>query len=237
MLGQAPEEKLRCSTCKGKVRYYIDDQYLTKSQLPYAAQLAQRDYCQKLDKKLNEYQELLEKLQKLYAGEELENIYRKLHEARKELVIPLAKPIEYQIDKFEKILYESKGFSEDETREFYTAKGERVRSKSEKIIADELFRCGIPYKYECPLELMDWNRTVTIYPDFTVLNRRTGEKWILEHLGMMDKPSYCESTMRKLELYEKNDILIGKKLIIFHETSNAPLNIKVVQKYIEEYLC
>ena len=32
-------------------------------------------------------------------------------------------------------------------------KNERVRSKSEKIIADMLYHKNIPYKYECPINL------------------------------------------------------------------------------------
>ena len=48
--------------------------------------------------------------------------------------------------------YEGKQFREGEPV-ILTDRGERVRSKSEKIIADYLFRKGIPYKYEKPLYL------------------------------------------------------------------------------------
>ena len=71
-------------------------------------------------------------------------------------------------------MYQGKGFGEEDNTEYYTYKGERVRSKSEMIIANELFRNNIPYKYELPIELENWNKKVTIYPDFTVLNKRTG---------------------------------------------------------------
>lgn len=47
-----------------------------------------------------------------------------------------------------------------------TERGERVRSKSEKILADYFYRNGILYKYECPLYLKYFG---TIYPDFTFL--------------------------------------------------------------------
>lgn len=46
---------------------------------------------------------------------------------------------------------------------------ERVRSKSEVIIADILNQEGIPYRYECPLQLKGWGK---VYPDFTVLSER-----------------------------------------------------------------
>lgn len=130
-----------------------------------------------------------------------------------------------------------KSFLEDDKTEFYTIKGERVRSKSEKIIADELYRNGIPYKYEMPMELEGWKKKVLIYPDFTVLNKRTGKKWIIEHLGMMDKPAYYENAMQKVSTYEKNGILLGDRLIVLHETSGTPLNTVVLKKYIEKYLC
>ena len=45
-----------------------------------------------------------------------------------------------------------------------TEKGERVRSKSEKIMADYFYRNGIFYKYERPLYLPGVG---IVYPDFT----------------------------------------------------------------------
>lgn len=44
-----------------------------------------------------------------------------------------------------------------------------MRSKSEVIIADLLNKEGIPYRYEFPLYLKEFN---TVYPDFTILNVR-----------------------------------------------------------------
>ena len=147
---------------------------------------------------------------------------------------PLIKPIEDIIKEFEQIQYEGLGFSEEDTREYYTIKGERVRSKSEKIIADELFRKGIPYKYEMPINVLDFRgREIIIYPDFTVLNKQTGKRWIIEHFGLMDSPEYYDKAMLKLDTYERNGYYLGVNLLIFHETDRAPLNIKVMQNYIE----
>ena len=120
--------------------------------------------------------------------------------------------------------------------EFYTHKGERVRSKSELIIAGELNRYDVPYHYEMPLQLNDWGRVVTLRPDFTVMNRSNGKSYIYEHLGMMDNQAYVENNMKKLELYEKNGFLLGRNLLVTHETSKSPLNIAVVDSYIEHYL-
>ena len=119
-----PDGKLRCAVNKGYFQYYSGKQYLGKEQRKYVKGLAQKDYCQQLEKKVDEYIKHLEKLQKLYEDEELENVYRKLHIARKQLVIPMAKPIEQQIEEFENIAYEPKLFSEKDQKEYYTAKGE-----------------------------------------------------------------------------------------------------------------
>lgn len=236
IIKDAPDENLRCVNSKGYYQYYVGDTYLGKNKKDYTKQIAQKEYCLKLEKVLKEYKKVLQKASDLYEEEKLGNIYKDLYPGRKRLVEPLVRPIEDIIDEFEKIEYEGKSFDKENTTEFYTIKGERVRSKSEKIIADELYRYGIPYKYEMPLELNNWNRKVVIYPDFTVLNCRTGKRWIVEHFGMMDKPSYYESVLYKLDTYEKNNILLGESLILFHETATSPLNISVVRKYIELYL-
>ena len=56
-----------------------------------------------------------------------------------------------------------------------TEKGERVRSKSEKIIADYFYRKNILYKYEKPLYLNGYG---IVYPDFTLLSRKQERKFI-----------------------------------------------------------
>lgn len=69
--------------------------------------------------------------------------------------------------------YTGKQFREGEPV-ILTNRGERVRSKSEKIIADCFFRKGIPYKYECPLYLKGLG---IIYPDFTILSKKQDRKF------------------------------------------------------------
>ena len=111
-------------------------------------------------------------------------------------------------------------------------KGERVRSKSEKIIADALEREDIPYRYEYPVCL---SGDLYIYPDFMVLNKRTRKEYFLEHFGMMDNPEYAEKMIRKIEEFEKNGIFPGEKLLMTFETRNRPLNTTVFEKIIQEF--
>ena len=237
MVKEAPEGKLRCAVNKGCYQYYCGKTYLGEKKKAEIKKMAQKEYCLKLNRKVDKHIKKLIELKDIYENEGLEQEYRKLHPARKELVEPLVKPIENMIDEFEKIEYAGKRFTEDDKTEYYTAKGERVRSKSEKIIADELYRYNIPYKYEMPLQLHVGNKTILFYPDFTAINKRTGKKWVIEHFGMMDKASYYENALQKLDIYEKNNMLVGVDIIFLHETSSIPLNINTLRKYLETYLC
>lgn len=236
VLKDAPEGRLRCAINKGNYQYYIGKQYQNKSKRKLVKEIAQKEYCQQLMIQVRSQRTALETLINELKQHRLDQVYEQLHPGRKQLVEPYVKPVASIVEEFENIAYEGKGFSEEDMTAYYTMKGERVRSKSEKIIADTLSKKGIPYHYELPIELKYKNRTVVIYPDFTVLNKRNGKKYIFEHLGMMDKPSYFENAMRKIDLYEKNGILLGENLIITHETSGLPLDTNVLEEYLERFL-
>ena len=166
----------------------------------------------------------------------LENCFQKMCNARKNLVVPLIEPIDMKRNRFLDEKYEPSIFEEDDKTEFYTLRNERVRSKSELIIADELYRYQVPYRYEKPLILQDWGKSIIFRPDFTVMNNKSGKIYIWEHLGMMDNPEYVEKNMRKLDIYERNGFLLGENLLMSHETSKVPLNRIVLDSYIENYL-
>lgn len=232
----APEGNLRCAINKGSYQYYIGKKYQGKKNRKLVQKIAQKEYNRRLLMCIKKQKAALKNLLKILEEYSLEEVYIKLHPARKQLVEPYIKPVSDIIAEFENIQYKGKGFSEDETTAYYTEKGERVRSKSEKIIADTLNRKGIPYHYELPLELKYRNRTIVMYPDFTALNKRTGKRYILEHLGMMDKTSYYENAMWKIDVYEKNGILLGNGLLITHETAGSPLDTNVLDGYVEMLL-
>ena len=104
--------------------------------------------------------------------------------------------------------YEPKGFREEDPV-IVTDRGERVRSKSEKILADYFYRQGIPYKYECPLYLKGFRQ---VYPDFTFLSRRTGK-----------------------EIYWER-IFPGERLILTFETEKTVLNTRMIERMVLRYL-
>lgn len=64
-----------------------------------------------------------------------------------------------------------------------TEKGHMVRSKSELVIANLLYREGITYDYE---QLLDGEKVLgRLHPDFSFADA-AGDRVIWEHLGMMD---------------------------------------------------
>ena len=129
-------------------------------------------------------------------------------------------------------VYQGKEF-QDNVPLIFTERGERVRSKSEKIMADYFFRNNIEYKYERPLLLKGYG---TVYPDFTFLSRRTGEEIYWEHDGKMDDPTYARNAVKKIEAYENNNIFPGERLILTFETEYTILSTKTIEKLVEKYL-
>ena len=109
-------------------------------------------------------------------------------------------------------------------------KGELVRSKSEALIANALFDAGIPYRYECRLDVGG----VYIYPDFMVRIEKENKILLWEHFGKMDDPDYLQKVIRKMSLYVRNGYYPGKNLIATYESMADPLTVDVVQKIISD---
>lgn len=235
-LKKVPEGTIHISGYGDKVQFYLHNngerKYMGEKEKPLVQRLCQKDYDQKILRSAEKELKKLEKIRKNYPGQTCEEIYNNIHIQRKKLVQPIWLPDEEYIKEWEQKEYRGKMFWED-LPEHYTDKGERVRSKSEVLIANALNKNKIPYRYEQPIYLNGWG---TIHPDFTVLNVRLRKEKYWEHLGMMDNYEYAEEALKRIDMYEKNDIFPGDKLIITHETLKQPINSKNIEKIIEQYL-
>lgn len=156
----------------------------------------------------------------------------KLHTQRQLLVTPIEPIWEKELARWYDSEYHGKEFYEG-TAEIVTEKGERVRSKSEKILADYFYRNNILYQYEKPLYLKGYG---TVYPDFTFLSKKTRKEIYWEHEGMLDKPEYAKSAVKKIESYQRNGIHLGERLILTFETELTVLNSQIVEELVEKYL-
>ena len=205
--------------------------YIPATNHELAHRLAQKDYDIKLIKILRQQISVIEKLINI-SENKISILYTKLCPARQKLITPVTLTDHQYADAWQKITWTGHPFADD-APEFFTARGEQVRSKSEVIIADALVRYNIPYRYEFPLELKNGN---IYHPDFLCLNVHTRQEFIWEHFGIIDNPNYAENTVKKLKVFSENKIFPGKKLIITMETANTPLSSRQVDNLINEFL-
>ena len=238
-LEKAPEGYLYTEMKKGYTYYYWDRKdgkrpvYIKREDVAFAKLLGTKSYYKNLIRDVNKEIKLIEKYINLLGAREKENDYENMSKARKKLVDPLYEFAESKIERWKKEEFEAKEIK-DGTVTYETHRGELVRSKSEKIIADALTHKSIPYRYECGLELE--GAAGPIHPDFTVMNKNTAKVYYWEHLGRMDSSDYYDSAMNRLALYAHNGIYIGENLIISYETLRNPLSTELVGHYIEKYL-
>lgn len=206
--------------------------YINRDESDLAYKLAQSDYNKRILRMAEEQLVHLQKEKLFFEKNKLEEVYQLLNENRKHLVTPIEDPFEEFIARWEKSDFKYSNSYPIET-EIYTNKGEQVRSKSECIIANELCRHGIPYRYESPLHIKG---LLLGYPDFTVINRNTRQIWYWEHLGLLDDSEYLSHTLTKMDRYISNGILPGKNLILTYEKKDNPLKTRSIEIMIQEYL-
>lgn len=233
-----PEGTLRVSVDKGYPRYYRCQEgdkvgnYIRKQDKEIAQKLAQKEYNSKVLQLIQKRLKQIENIIKDYEDDEVEKCFYGEHAAKQKLIVPVEQTWQDKLKDWQEKGYVGKGF-QDNTMEIYTQRGERVRSKSEKILADYFYYHGIPYKYECPLLLRGYG---VIYPDFTFLSPKSRQEMYWEHNGMMDDAVYAQKAVKKIELYEKNGILPGERLILTFETGQTTLNNEIIEAMAKRYL-
>ncbi len=239
VIKNAPQGKVRVSKCHNSKQFYYHDEssetpngkYMRKSEEELASRIVEREYYEKLLKVCYKRNREIEKMISCIQSTEIEEVYELMPKIKRECFDPVVISKELFRQRWESKVYEGKIFAEDYP-EIYSEKGERVRSKTEKIIADKLYKEGIPYRYEESLELKD--RRV-IYPDFKILNIENRKEIILEHFGMMDDENYVSKTLMKLKLYEKSGFVLGKDLLITFETSIEPFDSRQFDRMLREH--
>jgi hypothetical protein len=206
--------------------------YIPRCEESIVAKLIQKDYDSSALLEMERRLDLLNKFIAEYRPQVLGEIFAEMPELRRVFVTPVQFSDEEYAKRWLAVPYRGKPISADQP-EFVTARGERVRSKSEVIIADTLSRMGIPYRYEFPTSVKGWG---TLYPDFTCLRPSTREEVIWEHFGLMGEPDYAENAVQKLAHYAASGYTIGKNLIATFESTATPLSVKQVQAYIKALL-
>lgn len=192
--------------------------------------LMQKNYLEKVINVNHKELNVLKKAIEQYPTATAEEIYEQLTEDRKMLVKPIVTPIEQYVQEWQSQPYTPKPIAEG-TSFFETLKGERVRSKSEQIIADRLYANGIPYKYECPLIV----NGKLIHPDFTILRKSDRKEVYHEHLGKSDDEKYKNDNVPRLNDYILGGYMLGDKLFLSVESSTTPLDTRVINMMISNH--
>ncbi len=238
-LREAPAGTLRIALKGQYLQYYqrvfssdILGTYLNRDQNSLVAALAQKDYDSRLICELKAEIKALDRIIDEYRPERIDEIYRSLHDCRKPLIRPARLPDEDYVKRWMSVEYEKKAFEEN-APDYFTANGERVRSKSEILIADALSRHNISYRYEYPIHIRGLG---TVHPDFFCLNVRKRQAYVWEHNGMMSDSDYADYAINKIEKYELTGYYPGENLILSFETDSRPLSSRIIECNINSYL-
>ena len=242
-LCNAPKGHVRITKKRRGVEYYYKEEgkitchnkngrYMRKDEYELAVRIAQKDYDTCVIERAEARMHSIARFLRQYKETDLKQLYEKMNPHRRALITPVVISDEEYINKWLAAEYKGKSFEDD--NEIITERGERVRSNSEKIIADKLYMLGIPYRYECPLYL---NGNVTVYPDFTILKMPEREEVYLEHFGMLDDAEYVENMIFKLNTYEKNQIYLGVNLFLTQETGRHPINVRALDDMLKKLFC
>lgn len=235
---------LMLSTTRGTVRFYEyndvtkEKRYLGSNIDGRIRELAQKRYeTEVLAKLKTEHIQLsrcLEILERHKTELDCDMVLPSLRKELRDLVTPFSGTNEGFVVKWMSERYYT---TNKENHTFATLRKDKVRSKSEVIIADRLYSAGIPYRYEERIVLTDnEGRKRTYYPDFTCLNKRTQEIYYWEHLGMLGDNSYCIDNLTKMDIYLLNGICPGKNLIVTYECKGKSLLTFYVDQMIKQFL-
>ena len=229
--------KVWASSVGGYHRYYMIDAeerriYAGKKDLDKVKRIVQNEYDTDAYNKLVALRKRIEKALKLNNISEIKDLYEKLPAGKKALVTPILMTDEDYVNKWRKENPENSDFLPGEKR-FRTERGEYVRSKSEKILADMFYGFNIPYAYEPKFKMWDGRE---VSPDFVLLNMRTRKTWYWEHFGKVSEAEYAKKNFSKIYDYELSGLEYGVDFLYSMESKEMPLDISVQERKVKDYL-
>ena len=235
--GPFPEGHLRISGISSrKIFYHVSEntdksgKYIPPADVDIICGLAQKEYRRKFLRLAKAEMLWLKKGLRLLEGNTADAAFERLLPLRKTLIRPYIVPDEVFAAEWQAAEFNDNPYM-PEARIYETRRGEKVRSKSEAIIADLLDELSIPYHYEKPLEL---GNGIVKYPDFTLLDVHERREIYWEHFGLLGDPEYVGHNLSKLDLYRASGVFFGKNLIVTYEDDAHPLDTRGIRKMLEE---
>lgn len=243
-LERAPQGKLRGAK-HGKIwQYYRRESqtdktgiYLPKGEKETIEDLAQKEYNTRLVRSAQKEIDTIDKLFDCFTKAQIqhpEDIYSMLPGWLQAASSSRWESTEEFVERWQREDYNRMHYGKEP--DIDTKRGDKVRSKSERSIANALFDAHIPYHYEKPLTVCGNPKHSVIYPDFTALNIRLRRTYYWEHYGMSDDKDYADGMVRKFTEYYNNGIFPGERLIITFETKDVVLQEGIIDLMIRHYL-
>ncbi|MBR1572025.1 MAG: hypothetical protein IJ655_04715 [Lachnospiraceae bacterium] len=234
-----PAGGLRISKKGNSYQYYFIEneqdtigKYISKKHMKQICALAQKAYNNKLRKEVLREIYLIDTMMNKYNPTAIEEIFDKCTPGRQALIDPVFMPNEIFAREWLGEEYQHMLIAE-EMPFFATKQGEKVRSKTEMIIADKLYEQGVLYKYEYPLKLKNG---IEVHPDFVCLNMATRKEVVWEHFGMVDNFEYATNMVKKINSYIASGYVWGETFIASFEGSRSPIDVKYIDNMINIYL-
>lgn len=151
---------------------YVDGKiyrkYISRKDIALARRLAQQSYNRSVGALLSSMKGKEMRIEEIDRA--IDDLLLTLCPERRGLITPVQPTLEEKLAEWKNRSYRGRSFRQDDPL-IYTNNHERVRSKTEKIIADALEKAGVTYKYEAPLLMEDG---ATVYPDFTFFDPSPG---------------------------------------------------------------
>ena len=97
-----------------------------------------------------------------------------------------------------------------------TSWGLKVRTRAELLIAEALYKHGVPFRYEQVIQIGKYRMA----PDFTFLDR-DGNEFYWDYCGMMAVPSYRDHQLWRRRTYENVGICEWENMIYTYDASDS----------------
>lgn len=230
-INKAPEGQVHCKQVNGILRFYYrrsstdtNGTYLsTADDEELVRKLVQKKYAEMMRDASEEEIKVINRLERLLSKHlsmpKVEDMVKRIKPQLQTMITHYIETDEEYVRKWLNEPYEYYDYKEF-NKVHSTLRGEKVRSKTEQIVANILFHLGIPYKYECPLQSGIWK----LHPDFTILDVRRRKEIYWEHFGKADDVNYATNAIVKLAAYSSMCVDVGNNLVVTYETSGMPLD-------------
>ena len=206
--------------------------YVKEKDIGLVRNIVQKEYALSVNAALDRLKNSSDTFLKNHDIRSVINVYTDLCPGKRELVTPFIAPDDLFISKWREDFCNIEN-SYPKPPGYITEQGEEVRSKSEKIIADMLYKYGVPYVYEPFLEFPDGT---SCFPDFAALNKKARHTIYWEHFGMISDEEYAVKSLHKAHKYMANGLMPGEDFIFSTEGAEAAFSTKTIDMLIRRFL-